>query len=186
MFFFIVQGFLLPKQIETHTKAINLEAQELVDQLIEDSEKESGISLLDYFKWFAINTVFLLSFAKRFERASHPEFKKFSYIVEMTGKSLEPVEDLADFLPGFSFLNSFSSKKSNEKQFIETVRDPMFRKYISEALDSDKPSIVKSIKESGADWEEDEYIAFTGNNTLYQKKKNITHLEILTIPIITS
>ncbi|KAI7891882.1 cytochrome P450 [Mucor mucedo] len=158
-----MQDAFVPKQIESYMDSIHWEAQELVHQLVEDTVKEEGVIPFEYFKWYAINTVFVLSFAKRFERVHDPEFKKFSYIIARTGKILEAVEDLPGFLPSASFLDFFNGRKSRGKHFFEDVRDPTFRRYIAEALNSDKPNIVKSIKEEGANWSEEEYIAFTAD-----------------------
>lgn len=168
-----MQAVFLPKQIESYMDSIHLESQELVHQLISDSEKEQGIIPFDHFKWYAINTVFVLSFAKRFESVHDVEFKKFSHIVENTGKFLEAVEDLPGFLPGVAFLDFFNGRKSKGQHFFKNVRDPTFRKYIQDAINSDKQSIVKSIKEGGEDWSEEEYIAFTGKSP--KKKKICIH-----------
>lgn len=140
---------------------INLGAQELADQLIKESEK-GGIEPFQYLKFYAMNNTFLLSFDEKFENIDDPDFKAFSDIVERTTKELEPENDLANFFPIFSFFDYFSSKKKESKEFFENVRDPAMRRNINIALNSKKSNILNSIKKGGADWTEDQYIAFVG------------------------
>lgn len=151
---------LAPKQIETYMDNINIESQELLNQLVEETEKEGGVYPFEYLKWFSLNTVMLLCFGKRFEKADNPEFEIFSEIVELSIKNLATESDLANFLPPMALLDYFSGTRSKYKKYFDIIRDPLYLKNIKEAIDSDRPSLIKSIKKNGANWTDDEYIAF--------------------------
>lgn len=143
---------------------INLESQELIHQFIQETIKEDGVYPFELLKWFTMNTIMLVCFGKRFESAQHAEFKTFSEIVEYSIKNLATESDLANFLPPLSFLDYFSGTRSKYTKYFESIRDPLYLKTIQEAIHSDKPNLIKSIKENGADWTNDEYIAFLCNN----------------------
>ncbi|KAG2200914.1 hypothetical protein INT47_003149 [Mucor saturninus] len=155
-----VQAVLAPKQIETYMDNINRESHELIDQLLEETTKEGGVYPFELLKWFTMNTIMLVCFGKRFETAEHPEFQTFSEIVEITIKNLATESDLANFLPSLSFLDYFSGTRSKYTKYFKTIRDPLYLKTVYDAIHADVPNLIKSIKENGANWTDDEYIAF--------------------------
>lgn len=151
---------LAPKQIENYMDSIHREARDAVTGLMECTEKEGCTNPLKYFELSALNVVFTAAFGRRFESVNDPEFVDMSEMIEVIIKYGGIENDLANFLPFMTVVDYLTDSMAKMKSFISDQRDPVYRKLIEEAEHRDGPNVVKSLKENGFEFTDDETLVF--------------------------
>lgn len=154
---------LAPKQIENYMDSIHREARDAVTGLMECTEKEGCTNPLKYFELSALNVVFTAAFGRRFESVNDPEFVDMSEMIEVIIKYGGIENDLANFLPFMTVVDYLTDSMAKMKSFISDQRDPVYRKLIEEAEHRDGPNVVKSLKENGFEFTDDETLVFMCN-----------------------
>ncbi|KAG2204138.1 hypothetical protein INT47_011621 [Mucor saturninus] len=142
-----VLSILAPKVVDkNYIKPIQSEAAALVDRLIEYSKKENGVDPTVHLHLNSMNTICRAAFGKHYS-FDDPEFKTMSHVMErsMAFGALE--QDLPNFLPILTVVDYFTGKHAMMKDFINSERNPLYRKLIAEALETPGPNFVKSLDE---------------------------------------
>lgn len=154
-------NLLAPKHIEKITSKIERHSKDLVNRMIEFSERDNGINPLPYFKLYALNVVFDTVFGKGFDSIEDPEFLMLERLVEFNVKHSAWENDLTGILPILSIYEYFFGHQAEEIDHIINERNPYFRKIINEAAVKDDTNFIKSLAEHGYSLTEDEIIVMT-------------------------
>lgn len=155
---------LAPRIIaDKYMELIKRESYELVSRLIESTEIESGVDPLKYLELNSMNIMFLSLFGRRFNDVTDQEFISLTGINDKHMKYLALEHDLGNFFPKLSFINKFAGIHAEQKKYIETERDPLYKKLIKEALAYDEPNVMKSLGENGYHFTQDEMIVFASD-----------------------
>lgn len=154
---------LAPKMIASkYLETIKQESRNLVSRLIETSKADkNGLDPLKNLELNSINVIFSACFGRKFNNVKDPEFIRLATLIEENIKIVAPENDLGNFFPIFTTLGLSSKNQTAVKDFFAKRRDPIYRQLVSEAVDREGPNVVKSLKENGFNFTEDELLVFT-------------------------
>lgn len=141
-------------------ESIKRESYDLVSRLIESGETEGGTDPLKHLELNSMNIMFLALFGRKFNDVTDQEFISLTDINDKHMKYLALEHDLGNFFPKLSFVNKFAGIHAEQKKYIEIERDPLYNRFIKEALVRDGPNVIKSLEENGYHFTQDEMIVF--------------------------
>ncbi|KAI8334343.1 cytochrome P450 [Chlamydoabsidia padenii] len=147
---------LAPQRVKELDGLVVKEADNLVNQLIADTARDGQINATSYLQSSALNVVLVTNFGKRVSSIEDPLFKDIMYCVEKSLKYAEPDCDLSQFLPAAKYLDFLIGKKHLFDDLINNYRDPLFKRLIKEALESDSDCLIKSVVALQEEYELDE------------------------------
>ncbi len=138
---------------------IKKESHDLITRLIKSSieEEKDGIDPKKDLLFNSMNIIFSVCFGRQFELTDDPEFDNTIKMIEQHIKYSGVENELCNFLPilsSFGFL--FTKGLSEMEAFVSKERDPIIKKFITEALACNEPNIVKSLEENGYDFDHDD------------------------------
>lgn len=158
---------LAPNKIDSYyMDDITRESSNLVDRLMSVTEKEGAVYPLKHLELNSMNIVFKAGFGKRFDSIDNPEFRQVTDLVQRSIKFAGTEDDMANFLPVFSFVDYFSGNQLKMKKFIDEEYSPKLLSLVREAEATQGNNIVKSILEEGFEMTEDEKVCFMCNVSL--------------------
>lgn len=126
---------------------IKAEAVALADRFIRYSKVENGVNPTKHLHLNSINIIFMAGFGKNFSSIEDPDFATISAVTEKAMGLAGMEHDLPNFLPIMTIVDYCSGKHAMMKNFIDNVRNPVYRELIREALERDGPNLVKSLGE---------------------------------------
>lgn len=147
---------LTAKQIEKYGKMIQKQSQDLIRRLETVSEKEGDVNPLKHLELYSLNVISSACFGRAFRSIEDPEFIELIQLINISLGFAGLENDLPNFLPALSFMDRFTGIQGEMKRFITQQVNPTVKRFIQEAKESNKPNIVKSLKENGHDFLEDE------------------------------
>ncbi|CEP19556.1 hypothetical protein [Parasitella parasitica] len=154
---------LAPKQIKKYIESIHQETSDLVDRLLESTEKNGFTDPYKFNELCFLNVVFNVAFGRRFESVDDPEFLHVINMIETSMKFLSLEKDKPNFLPIVSIIDYFAGTEAKMKHFTDTVRNPAFERFIKEALEKEGPNVVKSLQEDGFDLPDEDRLVLLGD-----------------------
>ncbi|KAG2236928.1 cytochrome P450 [Thamnidium elegans] len=161
----IASAAFAPKQIEKYMDFIYQESDQLANNLIEGTEKESSVCPFDYLDLFSMNIATKINFGKRFESLQDPDYITMSEINKSSVILAGSAKNTCDFFPAFSVIDFFSGKKFRAKQFIKLHHNTFYRYMIQEARLREGTNLIKVLDENNCDSTEDERIVLTSDFT---------------------
>lgn len=142
-------------------KSIKQESYDLVSRFIESSETEGSTDPLKYLELNSMNVMFMACFGRKFNDIEDPEFNHLTSIIEKNMRYAAVENDLGNFFPKLSFVNKFVGTHAEQEKYIKTERDPLYRRFVREALAREGPNVVKSLEENGYNFTEDDKLVLT-------------------------
>ncbi|KAI8342909.1 cytochrome P450 [Chlamydoabsidia padenii] len=146
-----VRGALLdvlsPPRVDEYSDILKYEADCLVEQLLARTKRDGQINPITTLNAGALNVVFKIVFGQRVESADDPLFKDIMDFVNPSVEYLGMEGPISQFIPVFGLLDSLLGKKRFFKNYIATVRDPLFKRLIQQAVESDKKCLMKNFIE---------------------------------------
>ncbi|CAO3644759.1 unnamed protein product [Cunninghamella blakesleeana] len=134
--------FLAPNKVDNFTDLIVSEADYSIKRLLEQSEKLGQFNPMDCFYCTSLNVTFGVSFGRHVS----PDDPLFKTVVDTVNECIHlagAANDMSGFLPILSFLDVIFRKERYFKHVIDNVRNPVYKKIMKEALESDKDSFYK-------------------------------------------
>ena len=159
----IAQAILGTKGVDQNMDIIKSEADRLTKLLLEGTSKDGEVHTVKYMQLAPLNVILQTCFGKYAESLDDPLFTDLVETINSTVKWGAPRQDMSSFLPAFSKI--FELCMGNEKhmqRFTYEKRNPLFRRLIKEALESDAPcyaKIMHGLKEEN-EFEDDDIIVF--------------------------
>lgn len=130
---------------------IKREAVDLTDRLIKYSERENGIDPLEHLHLNSMNIIFSSAFGKRFDSIENEEFRSVSDTILKSIGVAGPEHDLSAYFPILSIVESLTGKLKMMRDFIDNERDPLFIKFIKEALTKEDNNLIKQLEKYNFD-----------------------------------
>lgn len=115
-----------------------------------------SIDPLKYLELYSLNIIFSSCFGREFCSVDDPEFIELIELINTSLGFAGLEHDLPNFLPALSFVDSLTGIQGKMEKFIRGQVNPMVRKFIQEANANDKPTIVRSFKDNGYNFSEEE------------------------------
>ncbi|KAI9493660.1 cytochrome P450 [Zychaea mexicana] len=136
---------LAPKNINKFGPILEREADFIVEHLLKTTEEKGSIDVVKPLQFATMNFLFVTCLGMRATHVKDPLFVDVVSVIDRNMKMCGVAEDTAWFLPILSVLDFVLRKEAKQKAFIKEKRDPLFRRLIKEALESDRDSLVKSL-----------------------------------------
>ncbi|GAA5795286.1 cytochrome P450 [Helicostylum pulchrum] len=155
----VALSLLSPKEIYKYTDLIYKESSIFVDTVLDASLKNDGIVPFDYLDFYALNTVTNITFGKRFQSQQNTEYRTLCRIAKNVVLFGSVTYNLHDYLPAVSIVQYFYGTQSKMKKFIETERDPIFKKLIDDASETEGINMVKTLDGKSFDLSDEEKVA---------------------------
>ncbi|KAI8334344.1 cytochrome P450 [Chlamydoabsidia padenii] len=147
---------LAPQRVKELDGLVLKEADNLVNQFITDTGRHGQIDPISYLQSFSLNVILTTNFGKRVTSIEDPLFKEIMHNVELGMKYGEAEGDLSQFLPAVKRLSFLNGKQRIFDDFITNQRDPLIKRLIKEALESDADCLVKNVVALQEEYELDE------------------------------
>ncbi|KAI8334338.1 cytochrome P450 [Chlamydoabsidia padenii] len=147
---------LAPQRVKELDGLVLKEADYLVNQFITDAGRHGQIDPISYLQSFSLNVILTTNFGKRVSSIKDPLFKEIMHNVESSMKYGEAEGDLSQFLPAVKYLDFLIGKKHLFDDLITNHRDPLYKRLIKEALESDADCLVKNVVALQEEYELDE------------------------------
>ncbi|KAI7896199.1 cytochrome P450 [Mucor mucedo] len=159
-----VSAAIAPSQIELYMDSIRYQAKQLVDTLMDTSDKtKGGIFPFKDLQLYVMNTVTSIAFGRTFSTKDDPTFIEVSGTID-EGFKLSGVDyDLA------------SARKIPSRHLTER-RDPVFGNLIKKAHHANGPNLVKYLKENGYELSEKETLVVFSDLTSSGTDTNSVYL----------
>jgi hypothetical protein len=126
---------------------IEREASLLTERLVEATEKDGSVYPISFLQLNALNVVCSVSVGKSYKTVEDPEFKEIAHMIEVNMLLAGADKDLPSFLPILSPIGFLVEAKTEMKDHIVKIRDPLLKRLISEANVRDGPNIFKRFNE---------------------------------------
>lgn len=124
---------------------IKKQAYDLTERLIKYSSEENGVDPYIHAHLYSMNTIYMSAFGKQFDSVEDEEFLILSASIVKSIDLAGIDRDLSTFLPIFSIVEYFTGKTKTMKDFVAIERDPVYQKFIDEALTKEEPNFVKEL-----------------------------------------
>ncbi|KAI8334337.1 cytochrome P450 [Chlamydoabsidia padenii] len=147
---------LAPQRVRELNGLVVKEADNLVNQLITITARDGHINPISYLQSSALNVVLTTNFGKRVSSIEDPLFKEIMHCVDLGMKYGEAEGDLSQFLPAVKHLDFLIGKKHLFDDLITNHRDPLYKRLIKEALESDTDCLLKNVVALQEEYELDE------------------------------
>ncbi|CAO3637352.1 unnamed protein product [Mucor hiemalis] len=148
---------LAPRMIVDHYMgSIKHESVKLISRLMEDSKAEGGVDPIKSLELNSLNVIFSACFGKKYDSVNDPEFVAVSRLIEKGIKLAGVENDLATFLPAFSFVDYLAGSQVKMREFLDVEREPIMRGLVREAALREGPNVIKSLQEEAFQFTEDE------------------------------
>ncbi|KAG2225134.1 hypothetical protein INT45_011817, partial [Circinella minor] len=157
------QVILGPKGVDQSMNVIESEAARVTKLLIEGTVKDGKVHTVKYMQLAPLNVILQTCFGKYAESLDDPLFTDLVETINSTVKWGAPRQDMSSFLPAFSkIFELFMSNKKEMKHFTYEKRNPLFRRLIQEALESDIPCYAKVMHKNKEEneFEDEDIIVF--------------------------
>ncbi|KAI8334328.1 cytochrome P450 [Chlamydoabsidia padenii] len=136
---------LAPQRVKDLTGLIVKEANYLINSFITDTTREGQIDPASYLQSTSLNVIMTTCLGKRVTGIDDPLFKEVMDYVEKSMKYGEAEGDLSQYLPVVKYLDFLIGKKHLFDDLINNYRDPLFKRLIKEALESDTDCLIKTM-----------------------------------------
>ncbi|KAI7867272.1 cytochrome P450 [Spinellus fusiger] len=143
-----VNAFLEPKSVDQIGDRIQAETSYLVDRLIKNGSTNEGVDPLHDTTFFSLNVILRICFGTRMNSIEDPTFDNIVDIVQLTLLYADMKENIDTYLPALGFIRYLKGRDKRQKDFINNLRNPVFRKLIKEAIEKDEDCVVKIMKNS--------------------------------------
>ncbi|KAI8986528.1 cytochrome P450 [Pilobolus umbonatus] len=153
-----ILGALSPKHLPKYYDMLEKESNHLLNNLIDTTERQGSVDPFHALEFSTVNVIMSISFAQRFESVYQPEFLTMVSVINEALRLAGPINDLAGFIPSISFLDYLIGSQVKMQQFIKNRRDPTFEKIIEQALQSDRPNLIKTMKLEYSDLNDDDIL----------------------------
>ncbi|KAI8354066.1 cytochrome P450 [Blakeslea trispora] len=140
-----VLSVLAPKQMENFMSSIQKESMDFANRLIDFTTQNGSVNPVKLLELNSMNVIFQALFGRKFESVEDPEFCQLSDMVERAMEYAGLEQDLPNFLPVLSVFKCSSTRLK---------RDPIFKKMIEEAYNTDGPNVVKMLDQYDMSLEE--------------------------------
>ncbi|KAI7867264.1 cytochrome P450 [Spinellus fusiger] len=137
--------FLAPKIIDQLGDSIQFETTHLIDQLM-SHRKNDGVDPFHDLTFRSLNVMTRVCFGTRFESTNDPIFISFLEIIYLTMLYLGVDENIDTYLPALGFISYLKGRDRKRQDFINNLRNPVFRKMIKEAIEKDEDCVVKRMR----------------------------------------
>lgn len=121
------------------------EANYIVEHLIADTKRSGHVEPFKPLQSATMNVVLMVCLGMRVPSAQDPFFKEIIDVVDRGIKYCGADNDMSAFLPILSALDILVRKERTLKHYIETERNPLFRRLIQHGLEVDKDCFVKTL-----------------------------------------
>ncbi|KAG2230874.1 hypothetical protein INT48_003037 [Thamnidium elegans] len=152
-----VLSILAPKSVAGFDKILQQEAENSINQLVEQTKLHGEVYPLSFIRLSSINIILATAFG--LPGVSSPEdpfYKELVNMIETGIKFTSVVGDFSAYFPVLSFLDVIFRKERKMTDFVENVSHPMFRRMIKQALAGDQDSLVKKMHLIMEEYEIDE------------------------------
>ncbi|CAO3645253.1 unnamed protein product [Cunninghamella blakesleeana] len=177
--------FLAPRKVDAFADLIVKEADYSVQRLLQQSEKLGQFNPIDCFQSTAMNVILTTSFGKHVS----PDDPLFKTIVDVVNESLQlagTANDISGFLPVLSFLDVILKKKSYLENFVSKVHNPLIKKLMNEALESENDSFYKQFYALKEEYDLDEKDLLVSMSDLIAAGVDTTSVTLTWLTIILS
>lgn len=144
---------LAPKFVDKFSEVMWHEADELVSRLMSNQD---GIDPLKTFQFTSMNIILTTCLGKRAKDMNDPLFCNVVGVVDEGMKLCGADNDMSTFLPIMDLFDVFVRKERGFRDFVEKKRNPLFRRLLKEALESDTDCLLKSMYDLKEEFELDD------------------------------
>ncbi|KAI7864553.1 cytochrome P450 [Spinellus fusiger] len=141
-------NFISPKALNDSNDVLLFETECLVKELMAQTKSKKSVNPFNYATCASLNIVLRLYCTMRVDSPEDPLYKEIvDYICVIVQKtSLE--EDIGSCIPALSFIDYIRGKDKKDSEWVRNSRDPLMKKLLKEAFESDTNSAFKKIYES--------------------------------------
>lgn len=152
-----VLSILAPKSVAGFDTILQKEAENSINQLMEQTKLHGEVYPLSFIRLSSINIILATAFGlPGLSSPEDPFYKELVNMIETGLKFTSIVGDFSAYFPVLSFLDVIFRKERKMTDFVENVSHPMFRRMIKQALESDQDSLVKKMHLIMEEYEIDE------------------------------
>ncbi|KAI9264099.1 cytochrome P450 [Phascolomyces articulosus] len=137
---------LSPKNRPMFEKLHVPEADMLIENLLEATEKEGSVNVTPLLQFTTVNVIIATCFGKRAESRDDQIFKDITELVHEASFRASAPEELSSYLPIWTILDILFQKKKKMRGFIER-RNHAIQRLVDEALENNVDCFAKSLFE---------------------------------------
>jgi hypothetical protein len=146
--------------VDKFTDVLEVEADSLMERLGKLAQEGTLIDPFDQLQLTSMNIILTVLAAVRFDDVDHPDFVAINKYLYYAMIYAGAAGDLGCFLPSLAWTDVLTGTEKKLRKLIEEQRDPVYKKIINNAGDSEKSSLVKDMlkmKDEG-DLDDDEIL----------------------------
>ncbi|KAI7865597.1 cytochrome P450 [Spinellus fusiger] len=124
------------------------ETECLVKELMAQTKSKKSVNPFDYANCASLNVILRLYCAMRVDSPEDPLYKEIIDSVSVIVQKAGLAEEISSYIPALSFIDYISDKDKKDSEWVRNSRDPLMKKLLKEAFESDTNSAFKKIYES--------------------------------------
>lgn len=158
---FIALEVLSPKFIDGYTHVLEGEADRLVDHFLSAGGTQ-GMNPIKALHFASMSVILSICIGTRAKSLDDPLFMEVEESVTELMKMAGAGEDVSAFLPVFSAYYWLTGRKEKYLETIEKHRDPLFKRLLKTAVESENDCLFKSVYEKKNQYglEDDDILVF--------------------------
>ncbi|KAI7865851.1 cytochrome P450 [Spinellus fusiger] len=155
-----VANFLSPKAVNASNDVLLFEAKNLIKELIAQTKSKKSVNPFNYANCASLNVVLGLYCTMRVDSSEDPLYKEIMDAIDVIVQKASFEEDISSYIPALSFIDYIRGKDKKDSEWVRNSRDPLMKKLLKEAFESDTNSAFKKIHESNekTQFEEKDFI----------------------------
>ncbi|KAI9490810.1 cytochrome P450 [Zychaea mexicana] len=157
-----VSQYISSKTVSGLSHVLELEADALVQRLLDTSAKDGQVDIVEPLQLAAMNGILTIGFGKRASSINDPLFQAVMGNLNEAIRHANMVRDMRVFLPAFSLFDYLF--RPGMHGFVEKDTNPLYRRLIKEGLESNADCLVKRL--SQLDYLDEKALIVTMNDVI--------------------
>ncbi|CAO3698961.1 unnamed protein product [Rhizopus stolonifer] len=160
-----VSSILNPNSVDKFGQVLEAEVESLMDRLGDIADQGTLLDPFEQLQLTSMNIVLTVLAGTRYPNTDDPTFVAINQFVYRAMIYSGIAGDLGSFLPGMSLIDRLTGTEKRLRNFIENERDPVYKKIIKEAQESEKDSLIKDLTQMMEEGviDKDDLIVMTGD-----------------------
>ncbi|KAI8985318.1 cytochrome P450 [Pilobolus umbonatus] len=149
------------KNLDKYKDFMDEQADKLLAGLLDFSNKQGFLNPRLLFEFYSFSIIVMIGFGKRYSSIGDKDFLDLANLVLTAEENIGIKGNLSNYIPILAILDHLVGKKKKIDNLIYNKQEPLMRTLLKEALECSESNMVKSIKESGTEMDEDNTIVLS-------------------------
>lgn len=153
-----------PNSVDKFGQVLEAEVDSLMDRLGDIADQGALLDPFEQLQLTSLNIVLTVLAGVRYPNTDDPTFVAINRFIYRAMIYAGVAGDLGSFLPGMGLLDCLTGTEKKLRDLIENERDPIYKKIIKEAQESEKDSLIKDLTQMMEEGviDKDDLIVMTG------------------------